>query len=133
MSVQIPRNHAQCVICQQPFFTDHVIEFQPTAQGVVRAEIVATSQVQGYVGVMQGGLVTALHDSAMLHCLFAEGVTAMTAKLETRFHHPVPIGETLIVEAKHVMSKRNVHYLQSEVRCGETLCSSAKSQFISIS
>lgn len=127
-----PHNHADCVVCQQPFFADNTLQFTTVEPGVVRAEIVTTDRVQGYAGIMQGGLITALHDSAMLHCLFSMGITAMTAKLETRFHQPVPVGVSIVVEARWLATKRNLHQLSSQISVAGQLCSSAKSQFLSL-
>lgn len=132
MPVIIPHNHTQCVICQQPFFNQQPIKFEILDTGVARCEIVATQQVQGYDGVMQGGLVSALHDSAMLHCLFGFGIKAMTVKLETRFHFPVVIDKSVRVEARLLKSRHGVHFLESKISIDGVTCSSATSQFMSI-
>lgn len=132
MPVIIPHNHTQCVVCQQPFFDQQPIYFETLVGGAVRGEIVATRNVQGYDGAMQGGLVSALHDSAMLHCLFGLGIKAMTVKLETRFHSPVVIGKNVSVEAKLLKSRHGVHFLESKVSIDDITCSSATSQFMSI-
>ncbi|ANU38962.1 PaaI family thioesterase [Vibrio scophthalmi] len=126
------KSHCQCAVCCQPFFSEQCIEFIPTNTHSVQATIVATQEVQGYDGVMQGGLVTTLHDSAMLHCLFNLDITAMTASLEVRFHQPIPIGQTLYVQARWVKSKRRLHWLSSEIWCNGVLCSSASSRFMSL-
>ncbi|EGU32545.1 hypothetical protein VIS19158_12887 [Vibrio scophthalmi LMG 19158] len=119
-------------MCCQPFFSEQCIEFIPTNTHSVQASIVATQKVQGYDGVMQGGLVTTLHDSAMLHCLFNLDITAMTVSLEVRFHQPIPIGQTLCVQARWVKSKCRLHWLNSEIWCNGVLCSSASSRFMSL-
>ncbi len=130
MTFQIPDNHTQCVVCQQPFFCQQSLEFVITGEYQVRAEVLATRQAQGFTGVMQGGLITALHDSAMLHCLFAHQICAMTVKLETRFHHPIPLGKLLVVEAQWVNTRRKIYELQSQIVVEGRVCSTAKSQFI---
>lgn len=127
-----PQSHCQCVVCCQPFFSEHCIEYEASGDHSVQAIIVATQKVQGYAGVMQGGLVTALHDSAMLHCLFHRDVTAMTASLEVRFHHPVPLERELRVQAQWVKNNRRIHWLKSEIWCDGVLCSSASSRFMSL-
>ncbi|ODS05522.1 PaaI family thioesterase [Vibrio scophthalmi] len=126
------KSHCQCAVCCQPFFSEQCIEFIPTNTHSVQASIVATQKVQGYDGVMQGGLITTLHDSAMLHCLFNLDITAMTASLEVRFHQSIPIGQTLCVQARWVKSKRRLHWLNSEIWCNGVLRSSASSRFMSL-
>ncbi|MCC5518663.1 PaaI family thioesterase [Vibrio splendidus] len=155
MKVFIPHNHRRCQVCSQGFFSDSPICFEAVgeretlvnhkalanheasiksealAKYKTRAKIVPTDKAEGYDGIMQGGIVTALHDSAMLHCLFQNNITAMTVSLASRFHHPISIGQELEVRAQWVKSRRNIYFLESQItQCGK-LCSSAQSQFMS--
>ncbi|MDD3370377.1 MAG: PaaI family thioesterase [Alphaproteobacteria bacterium] len=52
---------------------------------------------QSYEGTVHGGILSALLDETMgrYHC--RQGVKAITARLETRFRRPTPIGEPLTV------------------------------------
>lgn len=143
MKVFIPHNHRRCQVCSQGFFADSPICFEAvgvhealTKYGAlvkhdVIAKIVPTDKVEGYDGIMQGGIVTTLHDSAMLHCLFQNNINAMTVSLTSRFHHPIAIGQELEVRAQWVKSRRNIHFLESKIIQNGKLCSSAQSQFMS--
>ncbi|MEZ8038805.1 PaaI family thioesterase [Vibrio sp. 1F263] len=155
MKVFIPHNHRRCQVCSQGFFTDSPICFEAVGEGETLAQyetlakhetpvkrenlakyeaiarIVPTDKAEGYDGIMQGGIVTALHDSAMLYCLFHNNINAMTVSLTSRFHHPIAIGQELEICAQWVKSRRNLYFLESQItQCGK-LCSSAKSQFMS--
>ncbi|MGR5002171.1 PaaI family thioesterase [Vibrio celticus] len=143
MKVFIPHNHRRCQVCSQGFFSDNPIIFEAIgehealakhetlAKYKTRAKIVPTDKAEGYDGIMQGGIVTTLHDSAMLHCLFQNDIKAMTVSLTSRFHHPILIGQELEVCAQWVKSRRNIYFLESQItQCGK-LCSSAQSQFMS--
>ncbi|WP_299140373.1 PaaI family thioesterase [uncultured Vibrio sp.] len=155
MKVFIPHNHRRCQVCSQGFFADSPICFEVvgahealTKDGALAkyeakpkyetltkyeafAKIVPTDKVEGYDGIMQGGIVTTLHDSAMLHCLFHNSINAMTVSLTSRFHHPIAIGQELEVRAQWVKSRRNIHFLESKITQNGKLCSSAQSQFMS--
>ncbi|MEZ9301280.1 PaaI family thioesterase [Vibrio splendidus] len=155
MKVFIPHNHRRCQVCSQGFFSDSPICFEAVSERAALAEhealakretltkheasvkhealakIVPTDKAEGYDGIMQGGIVTALHDATMLHCLFQNNITAMTVSLTSRFHHPILIGQELEIRAQWVKSRRNIYFLESQItQCGK-LCSSAKSQFMS--
>ncbi|ULN65461.1 PaaI family thioesterase [Vibrio gigantis] len=149
MKVFIPHNHRRCQVCSQGFFTDSPICFEAVGDretlvnhkalakyetfakyGVI-AKIVPTDKAEGYDGIMQGGIVTTLHDSAMLHCLFQNSINAMTVSLTSRFHHPIAIGQELEIHAQWVKSRRNIHFLESQITQNGKLCSSAQSQFMS--
>ncbi|MCG9543864.1 PaaI family thioesterase [Vibrio sp. Isolate33] len=149
MKVFIPHNHRRCQVCSQGFFADSPICFEAVAareafsqyeakakyETLIKyeafAKIVPTDKVEGYDGIMQGGIVTTLHDSAMLHCLFQNSINAMTVSLTSRFHHPIAIGQELEVRAQWVKSRRNIHFLESKITQNGKLCSSAQSQFMS--
>ncbi|MGC9461773.1 PaaI family thioesterase [Vibrio genomosp. F10] len=137
MKVFIPHNHRRCKVCSQGFFSDSPICFEAVSEHetLVKhealAKIVPTDKAEGYDGIMQGGIVTALHDATMLHCLFQNNITAMTVSITSRFHHPILIGQELEIRAQWVKSSRNIYFLESQItQCGK-LCSSAKSQFMS--
>ncbi|MBY7731307.1 PaaI family thioesterase [Vibrio splendidus] len=149
MKVFVPHNHRRCQVCSQGFFTDSPICFEAVgeretlvnhkalakhdtfAKYDVIAKIVPTDKAEGYDGIMQGGIVTTLHDSAMLHCLFQNSINAMTVSLTSRFHHPIAIGQELEIRAQWVKSRRNIHLLESKITQNGKLCSSAQSQFMS--
>ncbi|TCV24310.1 PaaI family thioesterase [Vibrio crassostreae] len=155
MKVFIPHNHRRCQVCSQGFFADSPICFEAVGERETLvnhkalanheasikyetlikyeafAKIVPTDKVEGYDGIMQGGIVTTLHDSAMLHCLFQNSINAMTVSLTSRFHHPIAIGQELEVRAQWVKSRRNIHFLESKITQNGKLCSSAQSQFMS--
>ncbi|WP_274880046.1 PaaI family thioesterase [Vibrio harveyi] len=131
MSHHNPKNHQQCAVCCQPFFNaSDTVQFSQMPNGGVQCEIVPTEKVQGYQGVMQGGAICALHDTAMTHCLFAQKICAMTAKLKVRFIKPVPLNAIIRVEAHCVKSKRGMFLLQSEIYVGEQCYSKAEAKFM---
>ncbi|MEZ8063099.1 MULTISPECIES: PaaI family thioesterase [Vibrio] len=139
MKVFIPHNHRRCQVCSQGFFNDSAIcfeaigEHEAVAKYKTKAKIVPTDKAEGYDGIMQGGIVSTLHDCAMLHCLFQNSINAMTVSLASRFHHPIAIGQELEVRAHWVKSRRNIHFLESKITQNGRLCSSAQSQFMSVS
>lgn len=131
MSIHAPKNHQHCAVCCQPFFNAHdTIQFTAMPSGGVNGQIVPTEKVQGYQGVMQGGAISALHDTAMTHCLFAQGISAMTAKLEVRFIKPIPLNSSIRVEAHCIKSKRGMYLLESEIYVGDQCYSKAEAKFM---
>ncbi|CAH8197743.1 MULTISPECIES: PaaI family thioesterase [Vibrio] len=131
MLIQHPPHHCHCAVCCEPFFSNHQpIEFQSLTDDRVTAQIVATEKMQGYRGVMQGGLISTLHDSAMTHCLFAKDIHAMTAELTVRYLSPVPLYQSLTVEATLIKQKRTIYYLDSSIFCGEQCLSTATAKFM---
>lgn len=52
---------------------------------------------QSYDGIMHGGLISTLLDEIMARYPYANGLNAVTARLEVRYRQPTPIGQPLTV------------------------------------
>ncbi|NAX18289.1 MULTISPECIES: PaaI family thioesterase [unclassified Vibrio] len=131
MNIQPPLQHCHCAVCCAPFFSEtHTLQFNQTETGRVCAQIVATEKMQGYQGVMQGGLISTLHDAAMTYCLFAQCIYAMTAELNVRYLHPIPLNVPLQVEAHLIKQKRHIYYLCSTIFYDGLPYSTASAKFM---
>jgi acyl-coenzyme A thioesterase PaaI-like protein len=64
-------------------------------QGRVTAEFRARPEHQGFRGLVQGGILTAMLDEVMARAVWAEGVFAVTGRLEAFFRKPTPIDTPL--------------------------------------
>lgn len=105
------------------------VQFQHAEDGVF-ALFQASSAWQGYQGVLHGGMISTLLDAAMTHCLFAQGVEAMTADLQVRFVKPVPCDETLRLQAKLLKKKHQLYQLSAELHCDGELLAHSQARFI---
>lgn len=131
MSNTTPKNHQQCSVCCSPFFNHHEkIQFALMPDGGVHGEIIPTDKVQGYQGVMQGGVISTLHDTAMTHCLFSRDIHAMTAQLNVRFIKPIPLNTLIQVRAHYLKHKRGMHLLQSNIYVNGKCYSSSEAKFM---
>lgn len=91
--------HAHCLLCgeRNPFSLG--LRFHEGEGGLVWSRFRALPRFQGYEGILHGGVISALLDSAMTHCLFHRGVRAVTGDLRVHFLQPVPCGAFLQVRA----------------------------------
>jgi acyl-CoA thioesterase FadM len=67
--------------------------------------------------MMHGGIISLLLDGAMTNCLFARGLTGVTAKMELVYRHPVRAGSGVTVRAwieraRHPVYRLKAHLLQ---------------------
>ena len=90
------------------------LRFEPVKNGEVFTTFQGNSRLQGYDGIMHGGVISALLDSAMTNCLFAHGHAAVTAELKVRFRHPVSTERPARVRAWIASSLRPLHELAAE-------------------
>lgn len=89
------REHPGCILCGAANRLG--LRFAVQADGVVEGVVTCSAAQQGYAGIVQGGVVAGLLDSAMANALFARGVVAVTGELRIRFRHPAATGRPLRV------------------------------------
>lgn len=82
--------------------------FSEYPDGSVCADYTADHRHQGYTGLLHGGMTSTLLDAAMTHCLFMQGVQALTAELTVRFISPVCTGDKLMVCARLLGQRRGL-------------------------
>ena len=67
---------------------------------VVNGRFLPRKPHQGFPGVTHGGIAAAVLDEAMGWAMYAAGAMAMTARMESRYRRPLPLGEEVRVTAK---------------------------------
>lgn len=97
---QIPSHFAHCFGCGELHPTGlHLVAH--VGQGVdITAEFTVTESHQGAPGLAHGGLLSLAFDEALGKLMWLLRAPAVTARLETDFLKPVPIGTTLHISAR---------------------------------
>lgn len=83
--------------------------------GGVSASFLPHGVLEGYPGVLHGGLVATLLDAVMTQCLFARGIRAMTADLSVRYRLPVLVAEEVTVRAWPESDRHGLFTLQGQI------------------
>jgi uncharacterized protein (TIGR00369 family) len=126
------RAHAGCMICgnrdDNPH--SHALAFDRQPDGSVSAHCSFSRRHQGYDGMLHGGMISALLDAAMTHCLFALGLHAVTAEMTVRFVAPVPTDCPFMLTARVVARKRRMHWLEARLTQNARLLARASARFI---
>jgi len=72
----------------------------PTGKWVsIECETTIAKRFEGPPGHVHGGITSTLLDEAMGVCCFRNGHTCLSVSMQTFWHEPVPIGETIRIEA----------------------------------
>ncbi|MFW6132440.1 MAG: PaaI family thioesterase [Planctomycetota bacterium] len=119
-------SHPRCVVCGRPHDCALGLHFSLRDDGSVVAGVECPEDLQGYTGMVHGGVIAAIADGAMTNCLFAHGIAAVTAELNVRFRHPVESGKLLGVTARITRRAEPLYLAEAELsQAGEVKATAA--------
>jgi acyl-coenzyme A thioesterase PaaI-like protein len=107
--------HPGCVVCGAANARGLSLRYLPARGSEVTAELDCDRSLEGYGGRVHGGIIAAVLDGAMAHCLFALGRTAVTAELTLKFRHPVATGRPATVRARIERDLAPLYLLEAEL------------------
>jgi acyl-coenzyme A thioesterase PaaI-like protein len=108
--------HRHCIVCGRENPRGLGLTFTPSADGSrMEAWFACDERVEGYGGLVHGGVVSMLLDGAMAHCLFHLGCVAHTGELTVRFKSPVLVGREVRVRAWRERSRGRLHVLGADL------------------
>ena len=122
--------HPFCLVCSQSNPLGLALEFELQADGSVSTEYISHAALEGYSGLLHGGVIAALLDGAMTNCLFARGLRAVTGELTVRYRHPVAIGQAVTIRAWLGESMPPLHLLQADLQQDGCVKASASAKFM---
>lgn len=106
------------------------LKFKREREGCVSTNFTGNENIQGYKGIIHGGILSALLDTAMAHCLLHENIEAMTGELNVRFYHPVACNSTMAITAWIDSSLPPLYHLKSQIRINNEIVCKAKAKFM---
>lgn len=98
--------------------------------GVVRSEFHGHEDLQGYADILHGGVIAALLDAAMTHCLFYQGIQAVTGDLHVRFVNQIYCKARVEILAWLVSNHPPLFRLRAEIKQDNTLMAWGEAKFI---
>ncbi len=124
--------HSQCILCGADHPQGLRLAFNMCADGHVEAPFPCDRLYQGYTGVLHGGVIAALLDSAMTNCLFAHGRVAVTGTLSVRFVKPVLVSRPAVVSARLEEALPPLFHMEAELRQNGDLLAKATAKFMEV-
>lgn len=98
--------HSKCIFYDLHSFIGRDLEVGFDKNGDLVGYFFCHERYQGYDGMVHGGILSALLDTAMVQCLMGHGVVAYTARMNIRYIDPVKIGQRV----KIFSSIKQVHF-----------------------
>ncbi len=124
------REHPDCIVCAPDNPHGLHVRFEVLADGSTQGCFACQKVFEGFPGVIHGGVLSALADEAMLHCLLARGVSGMTAELAMQFRHPVQTKVPATIRAELVEQSGSLYTLAATVIQGGQVKVRAKARFV---
>jgi len=122
--------HPYCLVCGQSNPFGLGLKFTCEPDGSVAATFLGHPALEGFEGLLHGGMIASLLDGAMTNCLFAHGYVAMTGELKVRYREPVQIGEEMTVRAWIKKSVAPLHLLAAQLKQGGLVKATATAKFM---
>ena len=122
--------HPFCFVCSGSNPMGLALRYAPQPDGSVSANFLGHSALEGYPGLLHGGVIAALLNGAMTNCLFARGIRGLTVELNVRYHAGVVAAEESLLRAWVEDDTSGLFQLRAELRQSSTLKASASGKFM---
>lgn len=127
-ATNIAGSHSRCWICGDDNPLGLKLKFR-AVDGAVETDLDAQPFLQGYLGLLHGGVIAALLDGAMTNCLFHQGIQAVTGDLHVRYLHPVSCTSRLKLIATTLSVRPPLYRLRAELVSEGTTMAWAEAKF----
>jgi len=123
-------HHAGCIVCGSRNKQGLKLSFQTRPDGSIEGKFPCHRLLQGYDGLVHGGVISAVLDSAMTNCLFAHGIVAVTGELTVRFLQPVLLIDVAAIRANIKASIPPLHRMEASMRQNGRIVARATARFM---
>lgn len=128
-------NNHHCFGCGRLNHAGLQLRFQddPAGNGV-QAAFTPAPRVEGYTGMVHGGIITTVLDEVMAWSLYRHGIWAVTGELTTRYRQPIRIGQRTFAIGTILRDRGRALELRGEIRdeSSRTLLADATARFIRV-
>lgn len=122
--------HSFCFVCSAANPMGLALRYTAAPDGSVSATFLGNPTLEGYAGMLHGGVVAAVLDGAMTNCLFAQGIRALTGDLRVRYRSPVLAAEELTVCAWVESSWHDLFKLRADLTQAGKIKARAQGKFM---
>ena len=113
---RLRRKTRGCYVCGAENAAGLHIPFDPEGDDGSVAAYTARREHEGWGGILHGGVTFALMDEALGWALYFHGLSGVTARVETRFRQPIPVGTRLVIRGWMTGRRRRIVTARAEIR-----------------
>lgn len=123
------QSHQHCMLCGPNSLLGLKLNFYSNQDGVWTIAQGSIHQ-QGYNGILHGGFLSALLDAAMCQAVFNQKIEAVTADMNIRFLHEIPINSELLVKGEVVSHYASLYKVKAQIYVKNRLMVKADARFM---
>ena len=124
--------HQNCFACGANNGMGLGLKFHKHEDGTVFGNFFADPKFEGYLGIIHGGIIATLLDSAMTHCLLMKDIPALTGRLSIKYSTPIRTGTVVKLEARIVDQFHEMFILQGKAWVDGKRVASAEAKYRSM-
>jgi acyl-coenzyme A thioesterase PaaI-like protein len=124
--------HRNCFACGSNGGIGLGLKFYKNEDGVVFGNFFADPKYEGYSGIIHGGIIATLLDSAMTHCLLMKDIPALTGRLSIKYSTPIRTGTVVKLEARIVDQFHEMFMLQGKAWVDGKKVASAEARYVEL-
>jgi uncharacterized protein (TIGR00369 family) len=121
--------HKNCFACGSNDGIGLGLKFCKHEDGTVSGNFFADPKYESYSGIIHGGIIATLLDSAMTHCLLIEGIPAITGRLSIKYSIPIRTGTSVKLEARIVNQFHKMFIVEGKALVDGKRVASAKAKY----
>jgi uncharacterized protein (TIGR00369 family) len=121
--------HRNCFACGSNNGMGLGLKFYKHEDGTVFGNFFADPKFEGYSGIIHGGIVATLLDSAMTHCLLMDDIPALTGRLSIKYSTPIRTGTIVKLEARVVDQSHKTFILEGKALVNGKRAASAEAKY----
>jgi acyl-coenzyme A thioesterase PaaI-like protein len=103
-----PKNVRTCYVCGPDNACGLQVAFLADGAHGSRALYTARPEHEGWPGLLHGGVTFSLMDEALGWAVHFQGLHGVTARIDTRFRRPIPIGMPVVIKAWTIDQRRRI-------------------------
>jgi len=123
-------SHQHCMLCGTQASFGLKLEFYQDQENIVWATAKGSIHHQGYQGILHGGFIAALLDSAMCNTIFSRGEEAVTGDINIRYLAEIPLTADILIRSKIVKNYLTLYKVEAEIYVNQQLMAKSAARFM---
>ena len=107
ISLDTHKDYNHCFGCGQDNTIGLKLKFQTDGK-TVKAEFTPGEQHQGWSGYLHGGITACILDEVLSQAVHMDGLNCVTARLDTKLTHLIPINQPIVITSSVTHKTRKV-------------------------